>query len=1144
MRTTTLLIAFYICIFNSIKAQKDTEFWFVCPEVSSGGSANYDRPVAFRFSAYEQSSNILLSQPSNPSFTPISLFIPANSTNFVLFPPNFNFIENTPPNTILNKGFYIKSTNPITAYYEVIGTTPQNPEIFSLKGKNALGKFFFIPFQTVANNTNTFNPLPSAAFDIIASEDNTTVTITPTKPIIGSNSNQQFTIFLNRGQTYSAQSPSLNASDHPSGTKVVSDKPISITMKDDGLDGGALFGNFCRDLTGTQLVPVEKIGTKYVVQKGYLNGNEFAFVVPTSSNTQVFMDGIPQGVFDEGQTLVLSITNGSHFIETSAPAYLHQMTGIGCELASEVLPALDCTGSSSIRFERSTNEAFYLFLVTESGNESGFKLNGQSNLISPNSFQPVPGSNGQYVSAVIPFTNIQVPTNQASIIENATGVFQMGFLNGGAITGCRFGYFSDFGNQVPLSYPITLCPGASITINGHTYSQPATVYDTIPGIQGCDTLVTYLIQHAPYDLTFQTDSVVCNSGQIDLHYTLCNLGSSPLPGPISVSFFNADPVAGPAIYLGNLTLSPPVTTGCYSGIISNAGNLLPLPSGTYSLYSVVNFDGSLPAPFALTNLPLTATEECNYENNLSNNVVRLPFPPPLDLGPDIVLCADSTVVFSAGPNFEQYQWLDGSTSSTFSAHAPGLFWVETKDVCGATSRDSVSLLLLTPPDVQLPDGQLCPGSSLQLNLSGFATYTWAPATGLNCSNCPSITIQPGATTTYTVEATTAEGCARRDTFVVTVLPLNTRTETIEFCPGQSVVIGGQTYSQPATLLDTISGSTGCDTVITYILQYMDGGNSSISLQCPGNISALADAGAGRTQVPYNLPAQSSDCSCPGTTLTLTQGLPPGSMFPAGSTQVCYQAADSCGNIAQCCFTVTVTESQACDVKEIGCMKYELIRITQNSKLERSYTVRVTNKCANRMSYTVIQLPSGMVARAPKENTIFTTSPGNRDYLVRNPNYSPFYSIRFKTLADSIANGQSDVFRYTLPPQAQPAFIHVTSRLEPQMYFEAHLNTFYCPIEQVQNLETFPADLHNSAGLQVYPNPSSGSLFADLSRWENEALQVYIIQSTGQLVKHFSTIAGAEPLAITLPEHLPAGLYFFEIQTSAREKHTARFVLQP
>ncbi len=454
----------------------------------------------------------------------------------------------------------------------------------------------------------------------------------------------------------------------------------------------------------------------------------------------------------------------------------------------------------------------------------------------------------------------------------------MGFLNGGAITGCRFGFFSDFGNQIPLSHPITLCPGESTTINGQTYSQPGIVLDTLPGLQGCDTIVTYHIQHAPYDLTFQTDSVACTNGQIDLHYTLCNLGAGPLPNAVTVAFYTTDPTAGPATHLGNLTLNPLQNTTCYSGTYPDAGSMLPLSNGTYPLYGVVNFDGSSPTPFALNNLPHPTTEECTYENNLSNTVVRLPLPPPLDLGPDIVLCADSTVVFSAGSDFVQYVWHDGSTGATFAATTPGLFWVEATDACGSKQRDSVTLAVSSFPDIQLPNTQLCSGHSLQVALSGFATYAWSPAAGLSCTDCPDVSIQPDTTTTYTLVATTAVGCVRSYAFTAEIFPLNTRTETMEFCPGESVTINGQTFSQPGTLLDTIPGSSGCDTVVTYILQYMDGSNSTAAIQCPGNIIAVADAGAGNAPVLYSLPTPSSDCPCPGTTLSLTQGLPPGGLF--------------------------------------------------------------------------------------------------------------------------------------------------------------------------------------------------------------------------------------------------------------------------
>ncbi len=264
--------------------QSDTEFWFVAPEVSKGASFfSYDHPVLFRFSTYALPATVTVSQPANPTFPLQTIFIPAGSGGEVQIPLSLlNAVENRPPNQVLNKGFLIQSTNPITAYYEVLGVPSDNPEIFALKGKNALGTDFFIPFQNILTNSNDYSPSPHAAFDIVATTNNTLVTITPAKPIVGHAANVPFNITLQRGQSYSAEASGQSGPAHPAGSRVVSNKPIAITVKDDLLDGSPIFGGFCDDLVGDQIVPIDKIGTQYVVQKGFLNGNERAFVLATA----------------------------------------------------------------------------------------------------------------------------------------------------------------------------------------------------------------------------------------------------------------------------------------------------------------------------------------------------------------------------------------------------------------------------------------------------------------------------------------------------------------------------------------------------------------------------------------------------------------------------------------------------------------------------------------------------------------------------------------------------------------------------------------------------------------------------------------------------------------------------------------------
>lgn len=84
-----------------------------------------------------------------------------------------------------------------------------------------------------------------------------------------------------------------------------------------------------------------------------------------------------------------------------------------------------------------------------------------------------------------------------------------------------------------------------------------------------------------------------------------------------------------------------------------------------------------------------------------------------------------------------------------------------------------------------------------------------------------------------------------------------------------------------------------------------GGGSTLNMTCTNNITVTAPSGANSAVVNYNAPATSTTCAGGAVNVTRTSGLASGSAFPVGTTQVCYQATDNCGNVKTCCFTVTV-----------------------------------------------------------------------------------------------------------------------------------------------------------------------------------------------------------------------------------------------
>jgi len=486
----------------SSSAQIDTLFWFVAPEATSGHG---DAPVTFRMAAFNSPAQVIIDQPANPMFMPLVTNIAANSAVSVDVTAFLNQLENQPADQVLNKGVRIRSNAFITAYYEIITSCQCNPEIFALKGKNALGTEFFTPFQTAWSNGNYF-PVPYAAADIVATEDNTVVTITPTTAVIGHAAGVPYQITLNQGQTYSMAAQYTSGPDHPAGSYITSNKAIAVTIKDDSVGNGS-----CYDIMGDQVIPTSLIGTDYIVMKGFLSdgAGEAIYVLATEDNTDIFIDGAatPAATINTGQQWSYLITNPSTYVSTSQPAYILHATGEGCELAEAVLPPIECTGSRKVYFVRSVDGAFGVNIMTRTENIGNFTLNGNTTLIPAASFNPVAGTSGEWMSTQILFSTTNIPSEQFTVVENSTGLFHLGTINGGG-GGCRYGYFSDFGQTNPLEISASFCEGDTISI------EPNDDYLSYAWSTGDTTAAISVSEPGEYSLTVETSPNCIDSDTI------------------------------------------------------------------------------------------------------------------------------------------------------------------------------------------------------------------------------------------------------------------------------------------------------------------------------------------------------------------------------------------------------------------------------------------------------------------------------------------------------------------------------------------------------------------------------------------------------------------------------------------------------
>ncbi len=454
------LLAFFLTTAVSSYAQRDTVFWFAAPDVSAGVG---QVPVKLRFQTYDQAATITVTQPANGAFVPLTLTMPAFSSDSIDLSSVIAQIESPAGDIISNNGIKISATGLINAVYEVIA--PSNKESFSLKGGKALGTNFYTPFQKFWNNAVT-TPATYSGIEVVAILNNTTVLITPRTAITGHAANATFSVVLNAGQTYSARDVDVSAVTSLAGSIVSANKPIAVTLFD-----GQLVQSACSDMIGDQLIPTPFIGTDYAIYKG-TSTHDRIYVLATQNASSIEVTGLSTSttLINSSETLEIPMTDEILSIKSSKPVYVYHVSGFGCELSAAVVPSLNCKGNNNMAFSRSSSDSLGVVLVTRTGFEGNFLLNGSSGLITAGMFQNVPGTSGQYKTARIFFSAAQIPVNSHNMIVNLADIFTMATITGGGTsTGASYAYNTDFYatafSQAGLDD--TVCANVSYTLSGN-----------------------------------------------------------------------------------------------------------------------------------------------------------------------------------------------------------------------------------------------------------------------------------------------------------------------------------------------------------------------------------------------------------------------------------------------------------------------------------------------------------------------------------------------------------------------------------------------------------------------------------------------------------------------------------------------------
>lgn len=167
-------------------------------------------------------------------------------------------------------------------------------------------------------------------------------------------------------------------------------------------------------------------------------------------------------------------------------------------------------------------------------------------------------------------------------------------------------------------------------------------------------------------------------------------------------------------------------------------------------------------------------------------------PGAVNLGPDTQLCPGNTITFNARRGYASYLWNNGSNDSTLIVSAPGKYYIDVTDGCGATFSDTVLVIAAPPIPFNIgADRVKCNNDTLHLKApAGFLNYTWSPNYNINSLTSQNVVVQPSIDTTYYVKAEKTPGCFAFDTVKITVLrsPAINLGADYSFCNGDSAVL--------------------------------------------------------------------------------------------------------------------------------------------------------------------------------------------------------------------------------------------------------------------------------------------------------------------------------------------------------------------
>ncbi|WP_305952696.1 IgGFc-binding protein [Emticicia oligotrophica] len=416
-----------------------------------------------QFSIYLSAKNNTTGYVEIPGISFYQTFsIKADSVVSIILP---NSVETITSDGVEVKGIHIVAIDDISVY-GLNGSTASSDAFLGIP-KSQLGLYYMI-----MSYTNTYNSEAGysyeSEFGIVATEDNTLVTIIPSIDTHNHLKDIPYSIVLNKYEVYQLKADPFTLTDL-TGTKIVSNKVVSVF-------GGHVCAFIPVDMPACnhlieQLPPVEKWGTDFFVTPLKPRSGAIVRVLAAYENTNVIINGELIATLNQGQFYELnSIYNSYYHISTNNPSLVAQFSKGGsydsffsADPFMVLIPPTNQYFGNTIFTTFSLPHTFdynYVSIITPQTGIGEIKLDGQN--VATNLFQQISSTN--YYSAQLPLTQgihqLDASNTLFSSLVYGYGPISDGY---GYIAGQNFPA-SNAGIIIYNNVRKTLCSGSTIDI--------------------------------------------------------------------------------------------------------------------------------------------------------------------------------------------------------------------------------------------------------------------------------------------------------------------------------------------------------------------------------------------------------------------------------------------------------------------------------------------------------------------------------------------------------------------------------------------------------------------------------------------------------------------------------------------------------